>query len=60
MVLDDDDDDDDDDGDDDEIFFVVWLTDKKRLTLFPAETIFRYRHHRESLTRRNSDLVSPK
>ena len=58
MVLDDDDDDDDDDDvvDDDESFVVVWLTDEKRLPFFPAETIFRYRHHRESLTRREQNL----
>ena len=62
MVLDDDDDDDDDDvddddaGDDDEILLVVRLTNEKRLSLFPAETIFRYRHHRKSLTRCKLDL----
>ena len=58
MVLDDDDDDDDDDdtGDDDEILLLVWLTNEKRLPLFPAETIFRYRHHRKSLTRCKQDL----
>ena len=31
----------DDDDDDDELFFVVWLTDKRRLALFPARTIVR-------------------
>ena len=37
---DDDDGDDDDDDDDDEFFFfVLWLTDKRRLALFPAGTI---------------------
>ena len=34
------------------IVFVVWLTDERRLALFPAETIVRDPHHRESLTRR--------
>ena len=32
--------------------FVVWLTDERRLALFPAGTIVRDPHHRESLTRR--------
>ena len=32
------------------ILFFVWLTDERRLALFPAETIFRDPHHRESLT----------
>ena len=31
--------------------FVIWLTDKGRLALFPAGTIVRDPHHRESLTR---------
>ena len=26
--------------DDDEFFFVVWLTDERRLALFPTETIW--------------------
>ena len=30
------------------IVFVVWLTDGKRLALFPVETIVRDPHHRES------------
>ena len=47
------DDDDDDDVDD---CFCVWLTDKRRLGLFPAGTIDRDPHHRESLTRREQDL----
>ena len=34
------------------IVFVVWLTDERRLTLFPAGTIVRDPHHRESPTRR--------
>ena len=53
---DDDDDDDDDDGDDDELFFVVWLTDKRRLALFPTGAIVRDPHHRESPTHREQDL----
>ena len=36
--------------------FVVWLTDKRRLALFPAGTILRDPHHRESLTRREQGL----
>ena len=32
------------------IVFVVWLTDKRHLTLFPARTILRDPHHRESPT----------
>ena len=40
--------DNDDDDDDDELFF--WLTAEKHLALFPAETIFRDPHHRESPT----------
>ena len=32
--------------------FVVWLTDERRLALFPAGTIVRDPHHRESPTRR--------
>ena len=39
---------DDDDDDDDDEFFYVWLTDERRLTLFP--------HHRESPTRSEQDL----
>ena len=41
---------------DDELFFVVWLTDERRLALFPAATIVRDPHHRESPTRRQQDL----
>ena len=37
--------------DDDELFFVEWLTDERRLALFPVETIVRYPHHCESPTR---------
>ena len=44
-------DDDDDDDDDDE-----WLTDEMRLALFPAGTIVRDPHHRESPTRREQGL----
>ena len=36
--------------------FVVWLTDKRCLVLFPAGTIARNAHHRESPTRRMQDL----
>ena len=36
--------------------FAVWLTDERRLALFPAGTIVRDPHHRESLTRRKQDL----
>ena len=32
--------------------FAVWLTDERRLALFPAGTIVRDPHHRESPTRR--------
>ena len=31
---------------------MVWLTDERRLALFPAEAIIRDPHHRESPTRR--------
>ena len=31
------------------IVFVVWLTDERRLALFPAGTTFRDPHHRESM-----------
>ena len=33
---------------DDELLFVVWLTDEKRLALFPVGTIVRDSHHCES------------
>ena len=36
--------------------FVVWLTDERRLALFPAGTIVRDPHHRESPTRREQGL----
>ena len=36
--------------------FVVWLTDERLLALFPAGTIVRDPHHRESPTRREQDL----
>ena len=42
---------DDDDDDDDDDVFVVWLTDERCLALFPAGTIVRDPHHRQSLTR---------
>ena len=38
------------------IVFVVWLTDVRRLTLFPAGTTVRDPHHRESPTRRKQGL----
>ena len=43
-------------ADDDDDVFVVWLTDKRGSALFPAGTIVRDPHHRESLTRREQDL----
>ena len=36
--------------------FVVWLTSKRRLALFPAGTIVRDPHHRESSTSREQGL----
>ena len=36
--------------------FVVWLTDERRLALFPAGTIVRDPDHRESPTRREQVL----
>ena len=39
---------------DDDLF--LWLTDERRLTLFPAGTIVRDPHHSESPTRRKQDL----
>ena len=36
--------------------FVVWLTDERRLALFPAGTIVRDPHHLESPTHREQDL----
>ena len=38
------------------IVFVVWLTDERLLTLFPAGVIVRDPHHRESPTRREQGL----
>ena len=35
---------------------MVWLTDERRLALFPAGTTVRYPHRRESPTRREQDL----
>ena len=35
--------------------FVVWLTDERRLVLFPAGTIVRDPRYRESLTHREQD-----
>ena len=37
--------------------FVVWLTDERRLALFPAGNIVRYPHNRESPTRRSQVLI---
>ena len=38
------------------IVFVLWLTDERRLALFPAGTTARDPDHRESLTRREQGL----
>ena len=38
------------------IFFALWLTNERRLALFPAGTIIRDSHRHESLTRCNQDL----
>ena len=49
---------DDDDGEWWWIVFVVWLTDERRLALFPARTIARDPHHRESPTRGEQDNIA--
>ena len=36
--------------------FVVWLTNERHLASFPAGTIVRDPHHRESPTRREQTL----
>ena len=36
--------------------FVVWLTEERRLALFPARTIVRDPQHRETSTRRDHGL----
>ena len=36
--------------------FAVWLTEDKRLVLFPARTIVRDPHHLKSATRHEQDL----
>ena len=36
--------------------FVLWLTDERRLVLFPEGTIVRDPRHRQSLARREEDL----
>ena len=36
--------------------FVVWLTEERRLALFPAGTIVRDPQHRETSTRRDHGL----
>ena len=41
---------------DDELLVWLWLTNERRLALFPAGTIVRDPHHRESPTRRKQDL----
>ena len=38
------------------IVFLVWLTNERRLALFPTGTIIRDPHHRESPTCRKQDL----
>ena len=40
------------------IVFVVWLINERHLALFPAGTIVRDPHHRESPTRREQDFSS--
>ena len=42
--------------DDDDFFCGMDVTDKRRLALFPAGTIVRDPHHRESPTRREQDM----
>ena len=42
--------------DDDDFFCGMVLIDKRRLALFPAGTIVRDPHHRESPTRREQDM----
>ena len=37
-------------------YFVVWLTNERCLALFPAGTIVRHPHHRESPTRREQGV----
>ena len=39
------------------IIFVVWLTEERHLALFPARIIVIDRHHWESPTRREQDLI---
>ena len=43
-------------NDDDELFFVEWLTNERRLASFPAGTIVRDPHYRESPTRQVQDF----
>ena len=38
------------------MIFVIWLTDERRLALFPAGTTVRDPHHGESLTHHEQDL----
>ena len=42
--------------DDDDFFCGMVVTDERRLALFPAGTIVRDPHHRESPTRREQDM----
>ena len=44
------------DDDDDKLFLLVRRLGERRLALFPAGTIVRDPHHRESPTRRKQDL----
>ena len=39
------------DDDDDELFFAEWLTNERRLALFPAKTIVRDSNHHKSTRR---------
>ena len=48
--------DDDSDEDDREFFCVVWLTNERRLVLFPAGAIARDPYHHESPTLREQNL----
>ena len=40
--------------------FIVWLTDERRLALFPAGSIVRDPHHRESPTHHEHDTCQSK
>ena len=43
-------------NDDDELFFVEWFTNERRLASFPAGTIVRDPHYRESPTSHVQDF----